>query len=380
MGKTKERKTFGQYLLDGANWIGNAISTPAQTSAKNAQLIMNTVAPNYASKNDSNSVKAPISNKVETNHVPILSSGASTDTSAVDDANKAYEKYLNDEKTSAETAASKQYATDVTDAERRYERSRADYGAQAEKLRELGIDTSGYANYLGDRAYAQMVSEIQAAKGRQADAMQAAEKNYNDAYAEYLLNKSVQEETIKAEKEAQAGDEKATLEAAVTGKYLFGNEGGAYDSLDEAKKKLENVLTTFGEGTSQYIDALDEFDKKYGIRVDSDYLNGSDDKSSVIGITKDELENTENGKKMTVWNGSEKIKVKKGGVQSGDVVNAFNGSALAAQAKETPIVFAYRGAVYIGYNGQVYAIEVGEKEYDTLLGYLTDNTVSSVYK
>ena len=388
----KDKKGFGQWLLDAASWLGNAISTPAQTSAKNAQTVVGALTKKDKGSTPSSSA-GTIGTKpayVESGMVdgPVLSYGVPTDTtpvfeqtttgtSAVDDANKTYEKYLTDQKTSAEDAANKRYDTDVIDAERRYERSRADYGAQVEKLRELGIDDSGYADYLNDRAYAQMISEIQAAKGRQADAMQTAEKEYKDLYAQYLLNKTTQEAALKAEEEAQAEDEKANLEATILGKYLFGNEGGAYDSLDAAKKKLETARATFGANSSQYGTAKKEFDEKYGIRVDQDYYTPGGDGTSVIGVDETEFSNAGDGDKISVWNGSEKIKVKKGGVQSGDVVQAFNNSGMS---DEVPIVFEFRGAVYVAYNGNVYAIKSGEKEYDDLYKYLTDENASGYYQ
>lgn len=295
---------------------------------------------------------------------PNVSSGSET---AIEKAETEYLSYLTNQKTSAIKAAKKQYDTDVVDAERRYARSRADHGAQAEKLRELGIDSSGYANYLSDRAYAQMVSEIQAAKARQSDNEAAANRAYDDGYSAYLLNKTANEE---AEKEEQ----KFEYESGISNGTLFGT-GDAYVTKDKASKTLGDIAAVYGEDSSELAQAKKRYQESYEIRVDKDYFTKGGDGQHVIGITQEELNNAGEGDKMIAWNGTSKIKLVKGGIATGDVVSAFKSSGMH-ERKNEPIIFAFRGKAYVGYNGTVFAIKEGEKSYDKLMELLNDDSVS----
>lgn len=348
------KKKFGEWLLDaampeymnknnaaptsyGESLVNSATPAPAPTPAPEPASVASTV-------------QAP-------NTTPASSSGAT------EEAEKAYEKYLQSQYDASVSSAQKRFETDEIDAQRRYERSRADYGAQAEKLRELGVDTSGYERYLNDRAYAQMVSEIQVAKGRQADAVTAAEQNRNNLYSEYLLNKSVQEAAV--------------LDSLFASGTLFGSEG-VYDSEEKAQEKLEKAKKQYGDDTSEYKKAQDQFNEIYRIRADIDY---DSPRGARIGIEAEDFEKAGEGDRVNAWNGTEKIKVKKGSIldQNSDVHKAFYNSKLKDRATETPVVFAYNKRAYVAYGGKVYTIEEGKKEYDDLIGYLTNNDVSKYY-
>lgn len=91
------------------------------------------------------------------------------------------------------------YLAAVTDAENRYKIRTNPYGATAERMAAAGLQNTGYAGYLTDRAYASKVDEVLAAKAQKSAAERAAETEY----AAYLRDEALRKEE-ESENKAQA--------------------------------------------------------------------------------------------------------------------------------------------------------------------------------
>lgn len=85
---------------------------------------------------------------------------------------------------------------EAVDASTSYSRALSTYGANAERLADMGLTGSGYSDYINSKAYATSRGEIQNAKAREQSAKQSAEDSYSKALADAKYQK------LKAETEA----------------------------------------------------------------------------------------------------------------------------------------------------------------------------------
>lgn len=96
-----------------------------------------------------------------------------------------YSKYLEelaeDEKKNALEVAETEFQRASVDANAAYRRNLATYGAKAEALDRMGLNGSGYSDYLAGNAYSAMRNDIGLATGEKNAAEQAANKNYSKA-------------------------------------------------------------------------------------------------------------------------------------------------------------------------------------------------------
>lgn len=96
-----------------------------------------------------------------------------------------YSKYLEelaeDEKKNALEEAETEFQRASVDANAAYQRNLATYGAKAEALDRMGLNGSGYSDYLAGNAYSEMRNDIGLATGEKNAAEQAANKKYSKA-------------------------------------------------------------------------------------------------------------------------------------------------------------------------------------------------------
>ena len=97
-----------------------------------------------------------------------------------------YEEYLNSQKQTAIDNAAAARNRQINAAQVGYDQARATYGSQAAALSGMGLQGSGYSQYLDSQAYAQKNAAIANAYRTEADTVKAAENSYNNAYQNYL--------------------------------------------------------------------------------------------------------------------------------------------------------------------------------------------------
>ena len=292
---------------------------------------------------------------------------------------------LEKEKALALENAEKTYESDYIDAERKYAQSRADYGAQAEALRDVGLDTSGYANYLNDRAYAEMIADQQKAKLVRDENQRKAESDYNSQYMDFMLNRMTQKASTSAEisKKYEAGVSAGNFESLIgdkdnmtetdfdlkmqdlsaeisNGSFFTDKTTGTLVLSEKAKEAIKAIKEYYGSDSLEAKAAEKNYDKLYRVYVDKDFAgsghHGNPD-SYYLGIAPDEFDDTEEDGIVKVWHGGKSFEVVKGA----QITDSTNPVLAAAESMgfdpSYATVFGFNDSLYVARSGKVWKIE-----------------------
>ncbi len=123
------------------------------------------------------------------------------------------------------------YTDALRDTETDYRRMKSEHGAAAEKLAELGLNSSGYSDYLNGVAYYQMQKNKLIAKDRKADTEKENLKGYRDYLERY------EDKTQKAFASVLSGIENAKI-TDYESAYEYAINSGLEDSDAAAAAKL----------------------------------------------------------------------------------------------------------------------------------------------
>lgn len=203
-----------------------------------------------------------VNNKIVT---PLSAGAESTDT-GIDTGTetKTEPTYAEKMKHAAYDKANVDYLAAVTDAENRYKMQTNPYGATAERMAASGLQNTGYAGYLTDRAYATKVDEVLAAKAQKSAAERAAETEY----AAFLQSEAANKASVYGESGDFVGSANALLQSGSI-------------SPDEASSMILNGYK------AQINDNTIDID-----RVDTEYANGNIDDATYNSIKKYWNDNT----------------------------------------------------------------------------------------
>lgn len=124
----------------------------------------------------------------------------------------------------ANQSAEREYNQAVAGANTRYKLSTSNYGANAEQISSSGLNNSGYAKYLTDRAYGKMVDETLAASAIKAQSGSAAQNEYNKT----MLGIKQNEQDAVSQIES---NQKKNFEGLLTNVNL-----GAYTDFDQVNR------------------------------------------------------------------------------------------------------------------------------------------------
>ena len=116
----------------------------------------------------------------------VVDTGGTGTGGAVTPTTMSYEEYLNSQKQTAIDNAATARDRQINAAQVGYNQARSVYGSQAAALSGMGLQGSGYSQYLDSQAYAQKNAAIANAYKTEANAVNAAESDYNKAYQNYL--------------------------------------------------------------------------------------------------------------------------------------------------------------------------------------------------
>lgn len=243
---------------------------------------------------------APASDSA-TNYADAYKSSAYANASALRGAS--YEAALKARQES-EALAEIQRKRGVVDASTMAEQQKATYGANAEQLGRMGLNVSGYSDYLNSQAYANGMAYRQAANAQATDIKRQA--TYQEALARLEADKAYSQATAEADKTyygamkeieaAKIADAKAKeqqqqtkfgklIDAIVNGNGVINKDNvatyasalGITDTklLDDAK----NFATTYGENTPKTLTEteIQQINNAYDAAIqDGDYITAGD--------------------------------------------------------------------------------------------------------
>lgn len=321
-----------------------------------------------------------------------------------------YEEYLLGQKTAADNLAKmklteaqgqaqKQYESAISEADKRFARYMNPYGSSQQKIADMGLSGSGYANYLNDRAYIANITERQAASAARSEAdrlakydhdvaLAGAQADYESKYGAWLLEK---ENAIKGAMQGLTG-----LDAIKGAKALVASGDLTEDSelyrtfmkgaLANIGEQIEHgTLFTKADGTqmseaeaNELLNAIDKYAPDYASAARgklNTYTETITPKTRInenghtLGIDEGEFASANEGDKIKVWFGSTKFKVNKGA--------EVTDSAVVAAAKKITapgaVVFGLGNNLYVAYGGKAYAINVRNgDDYNSLKSFVFD--------
>ena len=318
-----------------------------------------------------------------------------------------YEEYLLGQKTAADNLAKmklteaqgqaqKQYESAISEADKRFAQYMNPYGSSQQKIADMGLSGSGYANYLNDRAYIANIAERQAASAARSEADRLAKYDYDVAlagtqadydskYGAWLLEqesvKKAKTEAISSELAMLSGAEKiSALENLVKSGYLTPDDDLYKTSLNSAYEDLNKNYSSdkfndlSEDAVNSYLDYLESSGKhEQKNEASKAYSDATSPKTYVniggntLGVDTNEFVTASTGDKIKVRFGMDKYKVNKGAeVTDSSVVKAAK-SINASGA----VVFGLNGNVYIAYNGKAYAIdERNSADYNSLKSFV----------
>lgn len=190
------------------------------------------------------------------------------------------EKMRNDSIAQAETTRQRA----IVDAESAYQKSKSTYGANAEALASMGLTGSGYGEYLDGKAYAQMRSDVQAAKATAEQTKRDIENNYYQRLMEL-------QEYEENKKNSAAGTFAEILAGASSGAYTSEQIDALakmFGYSDEEREVLTNAVTNTEK------DSISEEISSSGSDYDID--------SIIEGVKTGEIEKEEGDKYIAAYN------------------------------------------------------------------------------
>ncbi len=257
-GVEKTPAGYGAYLTPSA---GVPVSPSAVYGGTypvpgNAPLVNSPAANNGGTPVDYVQNVMTVSGSANIKTVTPLSGGAeSTDTGTETKTEPTYAEKM---KQAAYDKANVDYLAAVTDAENRYKMQTNPYGATAERMAASGLQNTGYAGYLTDRAYATKVDEVLAAKAQKSAAERAAETEY----AAFLQSEAANKASVYGESGDFVGSANALMQAGSI-------------SPDEASSMILNGYKAQIDNNTIDID-----------RVDTEYANGKIDDATYTSLKK----------------------------------------------------------------------------------------------
>ena len=343
--------------------------------------------------------------KVPMNYVGLLNSEevvpTPTDTGTggtVTTPTMSYEEYLNSQKQTAIDNAAAARNRQINAAQVGYDQARATYGSQAAALSGMGLQGSGYSQYLDSQAYAQKNAAIANAYKTEAKAVDTAESAYNDAYQLYLQQQEQNRATAFADMVKNIdgyslgdikyiGDQYKLTDDQI--KYLANNALGrnqyTVSDLDSVKgiigedayktyyDKLVNMDIDTGENAFNYINDAGE-----NATYSADEAKQMIDNLEARGVNPETISALRarydsvykikalNGAKVVNagdrgWKEGDNFRIEDADgywhkVESGGEVTDANVLSLAA-GLDSGTAFSYQGTIYVKSNGKVYKVK-----------------------
>ncbi len=277
----------------------------------------------------------------------------------IEQVKKGYQEQL--EATNREAEQTKERA--MVDAQSSYMQNMANYGVNAEKMAQMGLQGSGYSDYLNAQAYAQKRADIQQANALEVTQKQAAESTYQDhinQLNERLANKTLEDQRLADQREYESKqledqrqyeskqledqrqyEKEKTDDAQLHQKELL-EEQRAYEEAQYQRQKEEsnrennkgyfaNLLDGANSGayTAEQLDALG---KQFGFNEEE------------MNVLRNAAENAKRNKQTQRFNDLNK-NVPTTGTIFDEVQSAFNNGEIS-QAQYDTLMANYREQMY----------------------------------
>jgi hypothetical protein len=328
----------------------------------------------------------------------VVDTGGTGTSGAVTPTTMSYEEYLNSQKQTAINNAATARDRQINAAQVGYNQARSVYGSQAAALSGMGLQGSGYSQYLDSQAYAQKNAALANAYKTEANAVNAAESAYNNAYQGYLQQQEQNRATAFADMVKNIDGYSLGDITYLGGAHKLGNDQIKYlvqNALDRDQytaTDLEDVRGIIGEDTYKAYydklvnmdintgdDAFYEFDEDGNPKLVSadraknyiDYLEQRGVKPETVSALRAKYDDTYKIKTLdgaTVdnmgsrgWVDGDNFHIEDSDgywhkVQSGGEVTD---SGILELAKDlgSGTVFSYQGAIYVKSNGKVYKVK-----------------------
>jgi hypothetical protein len=328
----------------------------------------------------------------------VVYTGGTGTSGAVTPTTMSYEEYLNSQKQTAINNAATARDRQINAAQVGYNQARSVYGSQAAALSGMGLQGSGYSQYLDSQAYAQKNAAIANAYKTEANAVNAAESAYNNAYQGYLQQQEQNRATAFADMVKNIDGYSLGDITYLGGAHKLGNDQIKYlvqNALDRDQytaTDLEDVRGIIGEDTYKAYydklvnmdintgdDAFYEFDEDGNPKLVSadraknyiDYLEQRGVKPETVSALRAKYDDTYKIKTLdgaTVdnmgsrgWVDGDNFHIEDSDgywhkVQSGGEVTD---SGILELAKDlgSGTVFSYQGEIYVKSNGKVYKVK-----------------------
>lgn len=326
---------------------------------------------------------------------------------AQDYKNSAYENALNQQSASyraamearqeAEALAEIQRKRGVVDASTMAEQQKATYGANAEQVGRMGLQVSGYSDYLNSQAYAAGMAGRQAANAQATDIKRQA--LYQEAIARLDADKAYSQATAEADKTyygmmneieaAKIEDEKKqeTAQQTAYGNVIKGIMDG-YDAEsmiavygltdDTLKTDAKKFETNYGTKIVTEDEKQEALEKQYQYEQEGKLVEAAKEAAKANGFAEDSAEY-----KIFV---SEKISEQFNGIYSEDgtlLIDKAKANNLLSIIEKNPDYIStenknkFIAAYEETFNSKYKTVNIFKDNFAEQVGYLGDNNPSS---